>query len=556
MNGDGGNHSVSFTVEKENTLGGTAVAMAPDAEKDAASCASVQSDSDTIGPVVSLILTTESFDMLFTDSSEEAIDIAANNDFFALFIKDQAVSAHHDKFGEVVSAISEGNPSFASATRPIPDNPEFYLPLTKRLWDKSPHCKILLTAKKKIPSNLYPMFKKYLVRLCARMDLPVHDRVVIAGAGEIYSLGKYRHSDHSSNGFKSISDAGAKCLPLLNKEPDAVRMLRSMYCNLEKKDGAKPAPELTGANILTIIDLVCDTFRFEESLTREKCQVLRQGLENLIGKMLLKEVVEALFAVLEQELPGRNQRKRSNQIAVFSDRADRFNPLVTRLKNEGFQPSVDETVESFVTNCKRNHPDIMIMRHQSLPHEIVKTLKIISSKGINVSSTPTFLLVKGIFVDHMAPLLETGIEDIIDLDGSIDLLMVKIKKIRTQLEAESKKAKETSEPQSGSRGNLSDMNLIDLLQALGPSQRTAKITVKSEGASPETLLMYLAQGQITFATLGNLIGAEAIHKALEWKVGTWLVEPITEEMLPEQNNTLPNESILLEGCRLMDESTR
>jgi DNA-binding response OmpR family regulator len=548
---------VSISVEKVNQQsGGPAVTSKTDSAKDLVGHDPSQSISDTIGPVVSVILTADGFDMLLTDSSEDAVDIVANTDYYSLFIKDQTVSSCLDKYSEAISAVSEEETPLPSASRSIQENPEFYLPLTKRLWEKSPHAKVILTAKKKIPAGLYPMSKKYLVRLCARLDLPVHDRVLINGAGEIHNLLKFRHPDHSSGGFKSIADTGAKCLPLLNKEPILVRMLRSMYCNLERKDAAKPSLELIGANILTIIDLLCDTPCFEDSLTRDKCMILRGELGKLTGKLLLKEVVEALFAVLEEELPGREKCKRSNQIVVFSDRPDRFNPLMTRLKNESFQPIITETMESFVTTCKRLRPDIIIMRHQSLPHEIVKTLKFISSKGINVSSTPTFLLVKGIFVDHMAPLLETGIEDVIDLDGSIDLLMVKVKKIRTQLEKESKKAKEAVEPQSGSRGNLSDMNLIDLLQALGPSQRTARITVKSDDISSDPLLMYLSQGQITFATLGDLLGATAIHRALGWRNGTWLAEPIAEEMLPEPNNTLPNESILLEGCRLMDESSR
>ena len=49
------------------------------------------------------------------------------------------------------------------------------------------------------------------------------------------------------------------------------------------------------------------------------------------------------------------------------------------------------------------------------------------------------------------------------------------------------------------------------------------------------------------------MGAEAVYCALAWKRGVWSLEPITPEDLPEPNVDQPNEAILLEGCRRLDE---
>jgi CheY-like chemotaxis protein len=508
------------------------------------------------GPIVTAILTRDNFEMVLIDSSEDAIEIAANIDFHALFIKEKTVIACLDQYSKAIPDIWPEVPAGSGSGLPSQDNSEFFTPLLKRIRSKPPDTKILLTVKKKGSADLYNKARKYVLRLCNQLGLPAEDRELVAAALEIHSLMKLRHPDHSPGGFKSIADAGARSLRLLNEHPFVVGILRSMYCNLERRDCRKPSLELTVANILTVVDLYCDTLHFEVDLTHNRFQTISRELSNLAGKLFLKEVVEAFIAMIEREAPKEGETGKSKRVLIYSDRQDRIYPLETRLRNEGFQPTATESLESFVATCKRRRPDIIIMRQYALPRDVVKTLQHLSSRGINISHTPVFLQVRGIFVDHMAPLLEMGIEDIADLDGSIDLLMVKLKKTRAELDAFPEKGHRAVQPQAGSRGNLSDMNLIDLLQALGPSLRTTRITVKPEEAASDSLLMYLSKGQITFAQLGELKGEKAIHRALEWKSGTWAIEPVTEADLPEPNNDLSNESILLEGCRLMDESGR
>jgi len=83
--------------------------------------------------------------------------------------------------------------------------------------------------------------------------------------------------------------------------------------------------------------------------------------------------------------------------------------------------------------------------------------------------------------------------------------------------------------------------------------KTARIAVISEG---KELLLYLDRGRIIYAEAGSLEGAQAVYEALAWLTGTWVVQPVAEHDLPEPNNDEPNESILMEGCRLLDERQR
>jgi hypothetical protein len=102
----------------------------------------------------------------------------------------------------------------------------------------------------------------------------------------------------------------------------------------------------------------------------------------------------------------------------------------------------------------------------------------------------------------------------------------------------------------GTHGTLEDMNLIDLLQALGPSFKTARISVTAEG---KQLTVFLDKGKMIHAECDGIVGPDAIYEAIPWTRGIWSVDPIEPAELPEPNTFSSNESILLEGCRRMDD---
>ncbi len=100
------------------------------------------------------------------------------------------------------------------------------------------------------------------------------------------------------------------------------------------------------------------------------------------------------------------------------------------------------------------------------------------------------------------------------------------------------------------------MNLIYLLRTLGPSRKTVKITIAPGSSKRNNLVIYLDRGNITSAKFKDKTGPEAVYEGIAWTDGVWTVEPVADGSLPEPNNQLPNESILMEGCRLLDEKVR
>jgi hypothetical protein len=195
---------------------------------------------------------------------------------------------------------------------------------------------------------------------------------------------------------------------------------------------------------------------------------------------------------------------------------------------------------------------MIILLEMGAPAAVSGLIEAIMSRGVEIAKTPTFLLTDTYVTSQMTSFLDKGIEDLIAIDNNLSLLVTKIRKVRARIESQAtgRLSQTASAPATGAVGNLLDMNLIDLLQALGPSRRTVKLIV-SDGKSE--LTMFLNQGQIVSARLGDKVGAEAVYDGLAWISGYWNIQSISPSEIPPPNNEHSNESILMEGCRRLDE---
>ena len=98
------------------------------------------------------------------------------------------------------------------------------------------------------------------------------------------------------------------------------------------------------------------------------------------------------------------------------------------------------------------------------------------------------------------------------------------------------------------------MNVIDLLQAMGHSEKTVRISITGQG---KQTTIVLNEGLLYWAECDDLTGPEAIYASLAWKDGIWCVDPILPGDLPTEPNVRESiDAILIEGCRRLDEGVR
>jgi CheY-like chemotaxis protein len=101
------------------------------------------------------------------------------------------------------------------------------------------------------------------------------------------------------------------------------------------------------------------------------------------------------------------------------------------------------------------------------------------------------------------------------------------------------------------RGNLSQMNVIDLMQSLEMGRKSCQLLLNNEGDKCE---VFFVEGQVKHATYGSLVGDEAVFKVLRWTGGNFQLN--FEGKTDQETTKLNTQGLLMEGLRLLDESAR
>ena len=101
------------------------------------------------------------------------------------------------------------------------------------------------------------------------------------------------------------------------------------------------------------------------------------------------------------------------------------------------------------------------------------------------------------------------------------------------------------------RGNLSQMNVIDLMQSLEMGRKSCQLKLNNAGENCE---VFFVEGQVKHATYGSLKGDEAVFRVLRWTGGNF---ELNFECKTDQETTqLNTQGLLMEGLRLLDEAQR
>jgi hypothetical protein len=98
------------------------------------------------------------------------------------------------------------------------------------------------------------------------------------------------------------------------------------------------------------------------------------------------------------------------------------------------------------------------------------------------------------------------------------------------------------------QGSLKELPLPDIIQLVGVSGKTGKFTLTREG---DRGYIFLKNGQMVHATVGDLIGEEAIYSLAIWNQGEFQFSPGDEP--DRQTITKSNTNLLMEAARRLDE---
>jgi len=499
------------------------------------------------------LLERDKYEVIIAETCEEALSIIQNKTFDTILVKDticDSTPGFNDRIRKISPCTRIAKYQKISSLLLKDPNTILQQDLLVKNFDL---ILSLLSSQAGLSSNHSVNVGRYADRLCRKMNLPENIRILIINAAYLHDFAKYYYRLENNSDNRMAIGLTVRLLGSVSYQPEILNMLSGMYAGIQNQNPEILPIDFLGANILTIVDLFCEMLQDEE-LTFEKSEIMKRKIRDMSGRMVLPEVAEAFIGLMQDDLIDSQVDGRKTQVMIFAEDPMLRTPLNLRLENEGFRTILPETSDEIIKLYKRCAPDMMMFAFSGNVESINEFLDNLSSNGIKFNDTPTYLMVNASLLAQLTNVLENGIEDIIANEDNLDFLMTKLRKIKIKLETHNKNGQKNN--RSGAQGRLLDMSLIDLIQALGPGQKTAKLTIHPNVSEDKNLTIYLNQGAIIFAKFEELTGPQAVYEGLTWIDGTWEIEPITVNDMPEPNIQISNESILMEGCQLMDEKLK
>jgi len=145
--------------------------------------------------------------------------------------------------------------------------------------------------------------------------------------------------------------------------------------------------------------------------------------------------------------------------------------------------------------------------------------------------------------------MQDQVEDIVEKPFFTKEIARRIKRVVDKISLE--KMAHEAPGESVVRGNLQQMNTMDLFQSLELGHKTCRLTLTNAGQRCD---LYFSDGQINHALYGSLRGDDAVFRVLTWTEGLFEID--FSGSSSEQTTTRSTQALLMEGLRLLDESNR
>jgi len=275
-----------------------------------------------------------------------------------------------------------------------------------------------------------------------------------------------------------------------------------------------------------------------------KCAVIKYYRDELVN-LAFKESLEPNIHTEENNRPDQICR----QVLIYNEDKTSIDDLISDLHKLGYSTISAESIDQLTEILIRKRPDMLLLIKSGNADEVSEFIDNLTARMVIDGSLPVFLIPDPNVVGELSSLLKNGIEDVIPIENEYEPLVIKMNRIRDRQEVLKHQRLQVLRD-LGTHGSLEDINVIDLIQTMGPSKKTARVSISACG---KQLTIYLDNGHIIYAECDDKIGPDAVFEGLDWHQGVWSIDPISPDNLPEPNNFQSNESILLEGCRRLDE---
>lgn len=193
-------------------------------------------------------------------------------------------------------------------------------------------------------------------------------------------------------------------------------------------------------------------------------------------------------------------------------------------------------------------PDLVISDYNMPGMNGRQLLEKIRGRG-PTSNLPLILVASKSDINESLRNLQDHVEDFIEKPFFVKEAAARIKRVLDKISIE--KMARDAPGDAVVRGNLSQMNVMDLFQSLELGHKTCALALRNQSDRCE---LFFSDGQINHATYGKLKGDEAVFKVLSWTEGQFEID--FSRKSAEQSTTRSTQGLLMEGLRMIDEANR
>src|SRR5580700_2286088 len=227
------------------------------------------------------------------------------------------------------------------------------------------------------------------------------------------------------------------------------------------------------------------------------------------------------------------------------------NPMVLGMLQQALSPLAAMTAASesadALLKAVDDPPDLVVCDYR-LPgmdgRQLIEKLK---SRPKTANFSAVLMANKADIAERLSP--QDAADDYLEKPFFLREAVKRIKRMIDRIALE--KMAKTAPSDGVVRGNLAQMNVIDLMQSLEMGRKSCQLTLTKDGDKCE---VFFAEGQVKHATYGALVGDEAVFKVLRWTGGSFELD--FEGKTNKETTQLNTQGLLMEGLRLLDESQR
>lgn len=202
--------------------------------------------------------------------------------------------------------------------------------------------------------------------------------------------------------------------------------------------------------------------------------------------------------------------------------------LRTALIAKGYEVKLADNGAAALSLCRDFLPHMMLVEIE-LPkidgHHLFREIK----SQTSTQNIPFILLSKHRSVEERVHSMNMGVDDYINIPFDLKELLLRFEIILKEIDRFEAASTGVAK---GFAGKLSDMNVLEVIQALHIGKKSGQIKIQREDKEG---IIFLKEGEIVDATLQNLDALSAVYRMITWVDGSFRVEIRKIEQLRSLN---------------------